>query len=92
MLCIQVGFTADSCELTVFWDCVQHMAGQNQSESHHYSLKSSKNLQQLIFQFTLHVGGCHAVAFLQSLPYLDEMWKSSSAGLSPLFHCPEMIF
>lgn len=85
ILDIQLGFMDDSCVLTVFWDWIQHMTGHNQSKSHHYSLKSIKNLQQLIFQRVLQVGGCHAVTFLQSLPHLDRMGKTHLMGFPQLF-------
>lgn len=42
--------------------------------------QGSKNLPQLIFQSALQVGGCHAVAFLQSLPHLDEVGKAHLLG------------
>lgn len=41
------------------------MASQDQTDLHHYSLKSNKNLLQLIFQLALQMGHCHAVAFLE---------------------------
>lgn len=44
------------------------MAGQDQTDLHHYSLKSNKNLLQLIFQLALQMGHCHAVAFLPNSP------------------------
>lgn len=80
ILGIQVGFTADSFVLTVFWDRIQHMVGHNLGESHHHSLKSSKSLPQLIFQATLQVGGCHASSFLLSLPHLDRIGKAHLLG------------
>lgn len=44
------------------------MAGQDQTDLHRYSLKSNKNLLQLIFQLALQMGHCHAVAFLPKSP------------------------
>lgn len=85
------GFKADFCKLTVFWDWIQYATGQNQTQSHYYALRSSKNLPQLIFQFTLQEGGCNAAACCQSLSHLDAVQKSS-VGLLPVVHCPKIIW
>lgn len=65
------------------------MAGQDQTDLHHYSLKSNKNLLQLIFQLALQMGHCHAVAFLPKSPTGWE--KVFRLAFSVLMQFPKLL-